>query len=151
MNVILLERVKNLGDLGDTVKVTPGYGRNYLLPKGIALPATEGNRKVFETRKAELVKKSQDSLNAAKIRAEKIGGKSVTVKALAAEEGKLYGSVGPAEIVRAAEAAGIEVHKAELDLVDGPIRSIGSYDVIVRLHGEVETSLTVVVVEEKAA
>jgi len=75
----------------------------------------------------------------------------VTVKALAAEEGKLYGSVGPAEIVRAAEAAGIEVHKAELDLVDGPIRSIGSYDVIVRLHGEVETSLTVVVVEEKAA
>jgi len=150
MNVILLERVKNLGDLGDTVKVTPGYGRNYLLPKGIALPATDSNRKVFETRKAELIKKSSASLNAAKLRAEKIGGKSVTVKALAAEEGKLYGSVGPAEIVRAAEAAGIEVHKAELDLVDGPIRAIGSYDVIVRLHGEVETSLTVVVVEEKA-
>ena len=151
MNVILLERVKNLGDLGDTVKVTPGYGRNYLLPKGIALPATDSNRKVFEERKAELIKKSSESLNAAKLRAEKIGGKSVTVKALAAEEGKLYGSVGPAEIVRAAEAAGIEVHKAEIDLVDGPIRAIGTYDVVVRLHGEVETSLSVVVVEEKAA
>ena len=150
MNVILLERVKNLGDLGDVVKVAPGYGRNYLLPKGIALTATEGNRKVFDERKAELVKKSSESLNAAKIRAEKIGGKSVTVRALAAEEGKLYGSVGPAEIVRAAEAAGLEVHKNELDLVDGPIRATGSFDVIVRLHGEVETSLTVVVVEEKS-
>lgn len=151
MNVILLERVKNLGDLGDTVKVTPGYGRNYLLPKGIALPATDSNRKVFEARKAELVKKSSESLNAAKMRAEKIGGKSVTVKALAAEEGKLYGSVGPAEIVRAAELAGIDVAKAELDMVDGPIRAVGTYDVIVRLHSEVETSLSVIVVEEKAA
>lgn len=151
MNVILLERVKNLGDLGDTVKVAPGYGRNYLLPKGIALPATDNNRKVFETRKAELMKKSSESLNVAKLRAEKIAGKSVTVKMLAAEEGKLYGSVGPAEIVRAAEAAGIDVAKAELDMVDGPIRTTGSFDVIVRLHGEVETSLTVVIVEEKAS
>lgn len=69
MNVILLEKVKNLGDLGDVVKVAPGYGRNYLLPRGIALPSTENNRKVFEERKADLVKKAQDSLNAAKIRA----------------------------------------------------------------------------------
>lgn len=150
MNVILLEKVKNLGDLGDTVKVKAGYGRNFLLPTGKALAATENNRKVFETRKAELIRKSQDSLNAAKLRAEKIGGKTVTVKALVAEEGKLYGSVGPADIVRAAEALGLDINKSEIDLIDGPIRQTGRYDVAVRLHGEVETSLVVVVEEEKA-
>jgi len=150
MNVILLERVKKLGDLGDTVKVKPGYGRNYLLPQGKALPATEANRQVFEARKAELIKKAGDSLNAAKARAEKIGGKTVTVKARSAEEGKLYGSVGPADIVRAAAAQGIEIEKSEIDLVSGAIRQTGSYDIAVRLHTEVETSLTVVVEEEKA-
>ncbi len=150
MNVILMERVKNLGDLGDTVKVAAGYGRNYLLPKGMALPATDSNRKVFETRKAELIKKSKDSLNAAKLRAEKLAGKVLKIKALAAEEGKLYGSVGPAEVVRAAEAMGIELQKSEIDMIDGPLRQVGTYDVVVRLHGEVETSVTVVVEEEKA-
>lgn len=150
MNVILLEKVKSLGDLGDTVKVAPGYGRNFLLPKGMALPATDNNRKVFEERKAELIKKSKDSLNAAKLRAEKLAGKVVKVKALAAEEGKLYGSVGPAEVVRAAEELGLELHKHEIDFVDGPIRQVGTYDIAVRLHGEVETSLTLVVEEVKA-
>lgn len=151
MDVILLEKVKNLGDLGETVKVKPGYGRNFLLPQGKALPATEGNRKVFEARKAELIKKAGDSINAAKLRAEKIGGKKITVKALAAEEGKLYGSVGPAEIVAAAIAAGLDLHKGELDLVDGPIRQVGTYDIAVRLHSEVETSISVTVEEAKAA
>jgi len=150
MNVILLERVKKLGDLGDTVKVKPGYGRNYLLPQGKALPATDANRKVFEVRKAELIKKAGDSLNAAKARAEKIGGKKVVVKARSAEEGKLYGSVGPADIVRAAAAQGIEIEKSEIDLISGAIRQTGSYDIAVRLHTEVETSLTVVVEDEKA-
>jgi large subunit ribosomal protein L9 len=150
MEVILLEKVKKLGDLGDTVKVKPGYGRNFLLPQGKALPATDTNRKVFEGRKTELIKKAGDSLNAAKARAEKIGGKKIVVKALAAEEGKLYGSVGPADIVRAAEAQGITIEKSEIDLVSGAIRQTGSYDIAVRLHTEVETSLTVVVEEEKA-
>ncbi|MES2491090.1 MAG: 50S ribosomal protein L9 [Pseudomonadota bacterium] len=150
MNVILLERVKKLGDLGDTVKVKPGYGRNYLLPQGKALPATEANRQVFEARKADLIKKAGDSLNAAKARAEKIGGKKVVVKARSAEEGKLYGSVGPADIVRAAAAQGIEIEKSEIDLISGAIRQTGSYDIAVRLHTEVETSLTVVVEDEKA-
>ena len=150
MEVILLERVKKLGDLGDTVKVKPGYGRNFLLPQGKALPATEANRKVFEARKAELIKKAGDSLNAAKARAEKLAGKTVTVAARAAEEGKLYGSVGPADIVRAAAAQGIEIEKSEIDLISGAIRQTGSYDIAVRLHTEVETALTVVVVEEKA-
>lgn len=151
MEVILLEKIKKLGDLGDTVKVKPGFGRNFLLPKGKALPATDANRKVFETRKAELMKKSSDSLNAAKMRAEKIAGKTVTLKVLAAEEGKLYGSVGPAEIVTAAAAMGIELKKSELDMISGPIRQLGSYDIGVRLHTEVETSFTVVVAEDKPA
>lgn len=150
MEVILLERVKNLGDLGDTVKVKSGYGRNYLLPKGIALPATEANRGVFEARKAELLKKAQASIAGARMRAQAISGKSVTVSALAAEEGRLYGSVGPADIARAAEAAGLDVDKSEIELVDGPLRTIGTYDVIVRLHTEVEARLSVVVIEEKA-
>jgi large subunit ribosomal protein L9 len=149
MELILLERVKNLGDLGDVVKVKSGYGRNFLLPQGKALTATASNKEVFETRKAELMKKSAESLNAAKLRAEKIGGKKVTVKALAADEGKLYGSVGPAEIARAAELAGLDIEKSEIDLPEGPIRMTGTYTVAVRLHSEVETSLDVVVEEEK--
>lgn len=149
MQVILLEKIKKLGDLGDTVKVKPGFGRNFLLPKGKALPATEANRKVFDARKSELMAKSSDSLSAAKMRAEKMAGKTITVKAVAAEEGKLYGSVGPADIVRAAAAQGIELKKAEIDMVSGPIRQIGSYDIGVRLHTEVETALKVVIEEDK--
>jgi large subunit ribosomal protein L9 len=149
MELILLEKVVNLGDLGDVVKVKSGYGRNFLLPQGKALTATESNKKVFETRKAELVKKYQDSLNGAKIRAEALAGKHVVVKALAADEGKLYGSVGPAEIARAAHEAKLDVQKSEIDMPEGPIRVIGTYTVAVRLHSEVETSLTVVVEEEK--
>ena len=150
MEVILLEKVKNLGDLGDVVKVKSGYGRNFLLPQGKALTANEANKKVFEQRKAELLKKSQESLRAAQMRAEAISGKTVTVKALAAEEGKLYGSVGPADIVRAAGDAGIELRKSEIDLVTGPIRQVGSYSVAIRLHTEVEATITVVVEEEKS-
>ncbi|MDE0854998.1 MAG: 50S ribosomal protein L9 [Nevskia sp.] len=150
MELILLQKVKNLGDLGDTVKVKSGYGRNYLLPQGKALSATEANRKVFEERKAELVKKAADSLNAAKLRAEKLAGAVIKVRALAAEEGKLYGSVGPNDIARAAEAQKLDLKKSEIDMPDGAIRLIGTYQVVARLHGEVEVALTVVVEEEKA-
>jgi large subunit ribosomal protein L9 len=149
MELILLEKVKNLGDLGDTVKVKSGYGRNFLLPQGKALTATQANRKVFEQRKTDLLKKATDSLNAAKMRAEKLAGVVVKVKALAAEEGKLYGSVGPNEIVRAAEAQGLDLRKSEIDMPDGVFRLIGTYNVVVRLHTEVETSITIVVEEEK--
>jgi large subunit ribosomal protein L9 len=151
MDVILLEKVKNLGDLGDTVKVKPGYGRNFLLPQGKALPATKANLKVFEERKADLVKKATDSLSAAKMRADKLNGKTLTIKALTAEEGKLYGSVGPSDVVRAATAAGFDIKKAEVDMPTGPIRAIGSYPVTIRLHTEVEASITVSIEEEKAA
>jgi large subunit ribosomal protein L9 len=151
MQVILLEKVKNLGDLGEEVKVKSGYGRNFLMPQGKALPATEANRKVFEARKAELVKKANDSLNAARFRAEKLAGKTLTIKALASEEGKLYGSVGPAEVVLAAEAAKLDLHKSEIDMVTGTIRTTGTFTVAVRLHSEVETSVTVIVEEQKGS
>ncbi|MBL6748983.1 MAG: 50S ribosomal protein L9 [Nevskia sp.] len=150
MELILLEKVKNLGDLGDTVKVKSGYGRNFLLPQGKALPATTANRKVFEERKAELLKKAQDSLSAARMRAEKLTGAVIRVKALAAEEGKLYGSVGPNEIARAAAAQNLDLRKSEIDMPEGAIRLIGTYTVVARLHTEVEANLTVVVEEEKA-
>ena len=149
MELILLQKVKNLGDLGDTVKVKPGYGRNFLLPQGKALSATEANRKVFEERKAELVKKANDSLNGSKIRAEKLAGAVIKVRTLASEEGKLYGSVGPNDIARAAEAQKLDLKKSEIDMPDGAIRQIGTYTIIARLHTEVEVSITVVVEEEK--
>lgn len=149
MELILLEKVKNLGDLGDTVKVKSGYGRNYLLPQGKALPATENNRKVFEERKAELLKKAQDSISAAKMRAAKLAGAVVKVQALAADEGKLYGSVGPADIARAAEEQGLDLRKSEIDMPDGVIRLIGTYNVVARLHTEVEVAITVVIEEAK--
>lgn len=151
MEVILLEKIRQLGDLGETVKVRPGFGRNYLLPKGKALPATEANRAVFEARKAELVKKANDSINAAKTRAEGVAGKTLTIRAMASEEGKLYGSVGQAEIMDAAAAAGLDLHKNEIGLDDGPIRATGTYEIAVRLHSEVETAITVEVVEQRAS
>ncbi|QHS09231.1 50S ribosomal protein L9 [Sinimarinibacterium sp. NLF-5-8] len=151
MNVILLEKIKKLGDLGDTVSVKPGYGRNYLLPQGKALPATSANREVYEARKAELVKKAQESLNAAKIRAEKVAGLVLNIRALASEEGKLFGSVGPGEIIEAAAAAGVDLHRNEIDMIGGPIRTTGSHDVAVQFHSEVQVGLTVVVESQRTA
>jgi len=150
MELILLEKVTNLGELGDTVKVRSGYGRNFLLPQGKALPATEANRKVFEERKAELIKKAEASLGGAKLRAEKMVNLTLTIKALTAEEGRLYGSVGVADIARAAETRGIELHKSEIDLPGGPIRHIGTFPATARLHSAVTVDFTVIVEEEKA-
>lgn len=149
MDVILLEKIKRLGDLGETVKVKPGYGRNYLLPQCKALPATEANRAVFEARKAELLKKAQSSLSAAKMRAEKVAGTVLTIKVLASEEGKLYGSVSVSEILDAATAAGLDLHRNEI-ILPSPIRTVGSTDVAISLHTEVETSVTVVVESQRS-
>lgn len=147
MEVILLEKIHKLGDLGDTVKVRAGYGRNYLLPQGKALPSTEANRKVFEERKAELVKRAEQSLSAAKMRAKSIDGATVTIEARTADQGKLYGSVAPGDIVDAAAAQGLELEKSEIDMPDGPIRVAGEYSFRVMLHTEVECSINVNVVE----
>lgn len=150
MEVILLERVRNLGDLGDIVNVRPGYGRNYLMPKGKAMAATDSNRQVFEQRRAELLKKAEEAKQHARERAQLLAGRTVTVAALVAEEGKLYGSVGAADIAFAAKQVDLEIHKDEIELLEGPIRVIGTYTVPVRVHPEVETSITLVVVEEKS-
>lgn len=150
MDVILLEKIKRLGDLGEQVKVKPGYARNFLLPQGKALPATEANRAVFEARKAELVRKAQDSLNAARIRAQAIAGKVLTIRVLASEEGKLYGSVNVSEIIEAARGQGLDLQRNEV-LLPTPIRTVGSFDVAISLHSEVETSVTVVVESQRSA
>ncbi|HEU0196522.1 MAG TPA: 50S ribosomal protein L9 [Nevskiaceae bacterium] len=145
MELILLEKVKHLGDLGETVKVRSGFGRNYLLPQGKALTATDANRKVFEERKAELVKKAQDSLGAAKLRAKKLTGATITVRVLASDEGKLYGSVGPAEVARAAVEQGYDIHKNEIDMPAGVAHAVGTYTAVAQLHSELEVELAVVV------
>ena len=151
MDVILLERIHKLGDLGETVKVRNGYGRNYLLPQGKALPANDANRKVFEERKAELMKRAEESLSAARMRGDKINGAVITIAARVADQGKLYGSVAPADIADAAVAQGLEIERAEVDMPDGPIRVTGEYEVRLMLHSEIECQITVVVKDANAS
>ena len=147
MQVILLSRIRNLGDLGDTVKVRAGYGRNYLIPQGLALPANKENVATFEARKAELIKKAEDSVNAAKMRHAAIDGKEITVKAMASEEGKLYGSVSAAQIAEAAVAAGLEIEAKEVQL-EQALREIGEFSAVIALHPDVEARLSVTIVPE---
>ena len=149
MDVILLQKVRNLGDLGDRVKVKAGFGRNFLLPQGMALPATEDNLKVFETRRAELETSATDSLNAAKSRAQQLEGFKLTIKARAAEEGKLYGSVGSFEVIEALKTQGINVQKREITLPNGPIRNTGEHKILLQLHSDIEVPILVIVEEEK--
>lgn len=148
MEVILLEKVSNLGDLGDVVSVRPGYGRNYLIPKGKAAPATDENRAIFEARKAELEKAAAQALADANARREGLEGKTYTIAAKAGDEGKLFGSVGPADIVAAMAAANITVKKSEIRIHTGPIRQLGTYEVEIHLHPEVSTIVSLEVVAE---
>lgn len=149
MEVILLEKVENLGNLGDKVKVRAGYGRNYLLPHGKATTATPENIKAFEERRAELEKAAADSLAEANARKEKIEGATVTIKAKAGDEGKLFGSVGAGEVADAvSQAAGVEVEKREVRMPSGPMRSVGEYEVELHLHTDVNVAVTVVVEAE---
>ena len=145
MELILLQKVVNLGGLGDTVNVKPGYGRNFLVPQGKAVPATAKNREVFLERRAQYEAKAQETLAAAKTRAEKIGLASVTLSAHASAEGKLYGSIGPREIADAFTSAGLPVSKREIILADGPFRLVGEYEVVLHLHADVETTAQVVI------
>lgn len=145
MEVILLEKVENLGNLGDKVNVRPGYGRNFLVPHGKAKPATAENIKVFEERRAELEKAAADALAAAESRRDKIAEATLTITAKTGDEGKLFGSVGPADIAEAAEQAGLELAKHEVRMPEGPIRVVGEYDVHVHLYTDVDTTVRVVV------
>ncbi|MFC3650692.1 50S ribosomal protein L9 [Dyella humi] len=149
MELILLEKVRNLGNLGDKVKVKPGYGRNYLLPQGKAVRVNADNLAAFEARRAEYEAKANNLLVGAEARKAKLAEVSVTIAANASPEGKLYGSVGPREIADALQAAGHDIHKGEVIQGEGPIRHIGEYEVQISLHADVQSSVKVIVVAEK--
>ena len=148
MEVIILERVANLGNLGDRVKVRSGYGRNFLVPSKKAVPANEANIAEFESRRAELEKAAAEVLATAQSRAEAIAAVgSITIKANAGDEGKLFGSIGVTDIVEAASAAGIEVERREVSLPES-IRNIGEYDVSFQLHSDVAQNIKLTVEAE---
>ena len=148
MELILLQRVTNLGNLGDKVSVKPGYGRNFLVPQGKAVPATAANLAEFEAKRAEYEAKAKAGLEDAQARQAKLEGASVTLKANASTEGKLYGSVGARDIAEAFTAAGLPLEKSEVILGEGPLRHTGEFDVLVHLHADVEATVKVVVEPE---
>jgi len=149
MQLILLQKVKNLGNLGDKVNVKPGYGRNYLVPQGKAVPATAANLEGFEARRAEYEAKANQQLGAAEARkAQFDAAEAVTIRANASTEGKLYGSVGPREIAEAFSAAGLPLEKSEVIMGEGPLRRVGESDVEVHLHADVHTTVKVLIQPE---
>ena len=149
MNVILLEKTRNLGDLGEQVSVKAGYGRNFLIPLGKAVPATETNVKHFEERRAELEKKAAESLAAAQARLAKVQGLgTVIITSKAGDEGKLFGSIGPRDIADAITAAGSDVQKSEVLLPLGAIRQAGEYEINIQVHADVTGAITLSVVPE---
>jgi large subunit ribosomal protein L9 len=151
MEVILLDKVDNLGNLGDKVSVKAGYGRNFLIPSGRAVPATEANVKVFEERRAELEKQAAEKLAAAEARKAAVEGLGkVSIGHKAGEEGKLFGSVGTSDIADACTAAGVEITKAEVRLPEGPFRVAGEYQVELHLHADVDATITVEIIAEEA-
>ncbi len=149
MEVILLQKVENLGNLGDKVKVRAGYGRNFLIPQGKAKPATATNVAEFEKRRAELEKQAADMLAAALERKTGLEGKSVTINAKAGQEGKLFGSVGTVDIAEALTSAGLKVERKEVRMPQGPIRMAGEHKVEIHLHTDVNVEVTVTVVAEE--
>lgn len=149
MEVILLEKIHKLGDLGQQVRVKPGYGRNYLIPNGKAVAATPDNIAQFEARRAELEKAQQDAQGRAVARAEGMAELTVTIARRAGNEGKLYGSVGTADIAEAVTAGGTELEKHEVRLPAGPLRMLGEHQVDIQLHADVVATITVNIVAEE--
>lgn len=149
MEVILLEKIRNLGALGDKVKVKSGYGRNYLVPKGKAVYATTTNIAKFEERRAELEKAAAKNLEAAQQRQNALAAlQGITIKAKAGEEGKLFGSINTRDIADAITKEGVEIAKSEIHLPMGALRHVGEYDIEVELHSDIETFIKVNVVPE---
>ena len=148
MNVILLEKIGNLGDLGDEVSVKPGFARNYLLPQGKAVTADVENRTIFEGRRAELEASANEKLAEANTRAEKLVDKELSIAVKSGEEGRLYGSVGTQNIADALTADGIPVERSEIRMPEGVIRVLGEYDIAIQLHTDVTAQIKVVVVPE---
>jgi len=149
MEVILLQKVANLGNIGDKVKVKSGFGRNFLLPQGKATLATPENVAKFEARRAELEKVARDELSVAQARAVKLEGFKLTLTARAGGEGKLFGSVGTADIAEGVERAGHKIERSEVRLPHGPIRQAGEHIVHLHLHTDVTVDLPVVIVAEE--
>lgn len=145
MQLILLQKVDNLGALGEIVDVRAGYARNYLLPKGLCAVATEENKKEFEARRAELEKLAAEQLSAAQARADKIASLNVTIEANSGTEGKLFGSLGPQDIAQAVTDAGVEVSRREVRLPEGPLRTTGEHEVTLHLHTDVDAVVSIVV------
>lgn len=149
MDVILLEKVRNLGNLGDRVQVKSGYGRNFLVPQQKAVFATAANIAEFESKRAELEKKAQKIQSAAEQRAAKLNDLTLMIEVMASEEGKLYGSVGPNEIMQALQNRSVEISKREIMMPEGPIHSVGDYVVEIQVHSDVVANLQVQIVAGK--
>ena len=147
MDVILLESIHKLGNRGQAVKVKPGYARNYLFPRNLALPATPANRRVFQENERVLIKKDMAAIDAAKVRAAKFEGAAVSIAVQVGEEDRLYGSVSALDIVRKLNEQGIEVERRELMLADA-IKELGEFTVDVKLHRDVSVPVKVSVVRE---
>ena len=149
MEVILLENISNLGNLGDKVDVKSGFGRNYLIPQGKAVPATEDAVAQFEARRAELEAAAAEALAAAEARGAELNAlQLITIGANAGEEGKLFGSIGTRDIADAVTAAGVEVDKAEIRLPEGALRELGEYEIDIQVHGDVTATIALAVVPE---
>ncbi|MGH1440127.1 MAG: 50S ribosomal protein L9 [Cellvibrionaceae bacterium] len=148
MDVILLDKIGNLGNVGDKVSVKAGFGRNFLIPQGKALPATASNVADFEARRAELEAAAAEKKVEAEARAAKLTDLSITIAANAGDEGKLFGSIGTRDIADAITAAGVEVAKAEVKLPEGALREIGEFDIDVQLHSEVMETVKVLIEAE---
>ncbi|SFU83805.1 50S ribosomal protein L9 [Halomonas korlensis] len=148
MNVILLDKIGKLGGLGDQVTVKPGYGRNYLVPYGLAVPATKDNVAAFEAQRSELEAQAADRKAEAESRAAQLNEIELSLVSKAGDEGKLFGSIGPRDLAEAIASAGIDVAKSEVRMPEGPIRQTGEYDIALHLHAEVNATVRVVVVAE---
>lgn len=150
MRVILLQKVQNLGDLGELVNVKPGFARNFLIPQGKASMASDTNIKLFEERKSELVAKEKDSLAAANARAESIDGLEITVASNASPEGKLYGSIGPREIAEKLTQNGFPVDKSEVVMSEGVLRDVGEFEVELSFHADVNAKFKLTIEGQEA-
>lgn len=148
MEVILLEKVGKLGGLGDKVTVKSGFGRNFLIPYGKAVPANAANVAEFEARRADLEKAAAEKLAEAEARAADLNEKSVAITSKAGDEGKLFGSIGVRDVADAVTAAGIEVSKSEVRLPEGPLRTVGDFEIDIQLHSDVTATINLSVVAE---
>jgi large subunit ribosomal protein L9 len=149
MEVILLEKIANLGAMGDKVNVKPGYGRNFLIPQGKAAAATAENIAEYEARRAELEKAAAEALAVAEARRDQLADKVITIASMAGEEGKLFGSVGTADIAHAITEAGVSVERNEVRLPEGAFRAVGEYDVLIQLHTDVDATIKLQIEAEK--